>query len=54
VRAVKYLVDTFEWLLSLGDGGGGPTVQNREAARRWRKDEATATATVLLPCRSNS
>jgi len=50
---VKYLVDTFEWLLSLGGGGGDPTVQNREAAR-WKKDKATATATVSLPCCSNS
>jgi len=50
---VKYLVDTFEWLLSLGGGGGDPTVRNREAARRWRKDKATVTATVSLPCRSN-
>ncbi|CAD6269722.1 unnamed protein product [Miscanthus lutarioriparius] len=53
---VKYLVDTFKRLLSLGGGGGGGglTMRNRDAVRRRRKDEATATATVSLPCRSNS
>lgn len=46
---VKYLVDTFERLLSLG--GGGPMARNRGEARRRTKDEGTATAiaTVSLP-----
>jgi hypothetical protein len=39
VRAVKYLVDTFEWLLSLGDGGGGPTVQGGEGRTRQPRQQ---------------
>jgi hypothetical protein len=45
---VKYLVDTFERLLSLG---GGPTAWNRgaAAARRRRKNQGTAAATASSP-----
>ncbi|PWZ33849.1 Protein TPX2 [Zea mays] len=45
---VKYLVDTFERLLSLG---GGPTVWDRgaAAARRRRKNQGTAAATASSP-----
>jgi hypothetical protein len=52
---VKYLVDTFKKLLSLGGSGGGLTMRNKDVVRRRRrKEEATVTAMVSLPCRSNS
>ncbi|XP_025806967.1 uncharacterized protein LOC112885596 [Panicum hallii] len=41
---VKYLVNTFERLLSLAAAGGGPEARGRGARRTRRKNEANATS----------